>query len=69
MLKAWTEATYCDSKGDVLFLCHSTVMPSGIIKLGASLRFAAITDGRRGGIDGKHLGVKDVALMKLKLLV
>jgi hypothetical protein len=44
-------------------------MPSGIVKLGASLRFAAVTNGHCNGAGGKCLGVKDVALMKIKVLV
>jgi hypothetical protein len=44
-------------------------MPGGIVKLGASLRFAAVADGRCNGAGGKCLGVKDNALVKIKVLV
>jgi hypothetical protein len=69
MLKAWAKAEDKDGKDDIFLLCHCTVMPGGIIKLGAPLWFAAVTDGHCSGADGKLLGVKDVALMKIKVLV
>jgi hypothetical protein len=69
MLKAWAKAKGEDGKGDIFLLCHHTVMPGGIVKLGAPLRFAAVADGRCSGADGKCLGVKDLALMKIKVLV
>jgi len=37
VLKSWTEAGDEDGKGDVLILCHGTVVTGGIIELGASL--------------------------------
>jgi hypothetical protein len=69
MLKAWAETEHYDGKGDIFFLCHRTIMSCGIIKLGAPLWFATVADGRRGGAGGKCLGVKDAALMKIKVLV
>ena len=69
MLKAWVQIEYYNGKGDIFFLRHRTVMSSGIIKLGAPLWFAAVADGYRGGAGGGHLGVKDTALMKIKVLV
>ncbi len=69
MLQAWAETEHYDGKGDIFFLCHRTVMSSGIIKLGAPLRFAAVTDGHHGGAGSERLGVKDMALMKIKVLV
>ncbi len=68
MLKAWAETNY-NGKGDIFFLRHCTVMPSGIVKLGASLWFATVADGCCGGAGSKRLGVKDAALMKIKVLV
>ncbi len=44
-------------------------MPSGIVKLGATLWFAAVADGHRGGAGGERLGVKNTALMKIKVVV
>ena len=69
MLKAWAETKYYNGKGDIFFLHHCTVMPSGIVKLGASLWIAAVANGHRSGAGGKRLGVKDAALMKIKVLV
>jgi hypothetical protein len=69
MLKAWVKTKYYNGKGDIFFLRHCTVMPSGIIELGACLWFAAVADGRRSGAGGERLGVKDAALMKIKVLV
>ena len=69
VLKAWTEAEYYNGKGGIFFLCHLTGMPSGIVELGVSLQFATIADGHQGGADSKCLGVKEAALMKIKVLV
>jgi hypothetical protein len=69
MLKAWAETEHYGGKGYIFVLRHRTVMSSGIIKLGAPLWFAAVADGYRGGAGGGHLGVKDTALMKIKVLV
>ncbi len=69
MLKAWVETEYYNGKGDIFFLRHCTVIPSGIVKLGASLRFATVADGHCSGAGGKRFCVKDAALMKIKVLV
>ena len=57
MLEAWTEAEYCHGKGSVLNLCHCAVVSSDVVELSASFRFAAVSNGRRGGADGERLGV------------
>jgi hypothetical protein len=69
MLKAWAETEYYNGKGDIFFLCHRTVMPSGIVELGASLWFAAVADGHCSGAGGERFGVKDAALMTIKVLI
>jgi hypothetical protein len=69
VLKAWAKDKDKDGKGDIFLFCHHTAMPSGIIKLGAPLWFAAIADGYCSGADGKCLGVKNMASMKMKVLV
>jgi hypothetical protein len=67
MLEAWTEAKY--DEGEVLFLCHCTVVSSDIVELSASLRFATVANGCLRGAYSKRHGVKDAALMKIEVLV
>ena len=35
MLKAWAKTEDKDGKGNIFLFCHCTIMPSGIVKIGA----------------------------------
>ena len=58
-----------NGEGGVFLFCHCAVIPSGIVKLGASLWFAAISDGCCSDADSERLGVKDSTLMEIGVFV
>ncbi len=56
-------------EGDVLVLCHGTVVPSHIIKFSAALWIAAIANGGGGGAGSKSFCVENAALVEVEMFL
>ncbi len=65
----WTNPKYNDGKGDIVFLCHGTIVPNDCIKLSAPAWFAAVANCGGSGAGGEDFHLENLVVMEVKVAI